>query len=149
MKIVVFEVNAIPESITNVRSVAVQKVGDDCEVIINTRDKWVGFEYKGGSYNPEARELTDANSNYISLILDRNGFPEAPFVDDGDPEKHHYTEVIILAENEDESKLIGGVRYVLQDKDQIIYLIQPLEVKSAITLAEYDEPNEKIARPAP
>ena len=143
MKIGVYEVNSTEHSDSNVNSVYVQQEGEDCSVIINTRDRWIDYSYVGGSTNPEAKALLERSAHSISFILDSGCF------DDGEPVANsHHTEVIIFAETEAEAHLLHGVKYALQNKDQIEYLIKPLAIKNKLPLAFYVAEESRRSAPS-
>lgn len=146
MKIGVYEINNTENKPSHVTSVNVSQEGADCVVIINTLERWAGYHYQGGSCNPEARELLDKHPEHISFQVDPLNFSELE-ADHKTPMASHQTEVILFAENEAEVKLIRGIKYVQQDDDQIVFLIQEPKPKVGVILAQYRSPDSKPASP--
>ncbi|PPC84830.1 MAG: hypothetical protein CTY35_00475 [Methylotenera sp.] len=143
MKIGIYELYAQEgDDSSHVSSVVVEQQGDECEIVINTVERWAGVRYQGASFNMEARDLLDSSVGSISFIVDPANSSTRD--DAGELMNTHQTEVIIFAENEEEAKLISGIKYTLQEKDQIIFLIKPYELKPRTTLA-----TTKIKSPKP
>jgi hypothetical protein len=103
-----------------VSSVAVEKVGEMLDIVINTRDRWPGFYRQGGSVEFMSGYNDERSPDHDTIVILDGEHPES---DDFTPGSK--CEVVLIPENDEEKALLNGFAYFSQEKDQLVCLKVP------------------------
>ena len=102
-----------------VSSVAVEEAAGGLKLIINTADRWCGFQRRGSS----VKFMAEAN---VTPSLEHDAVEVYRYADPESDDATETCEVVFVAEDEAEQALFDGIAYHLQDKDQLqFFYVRP------------------------